>query len=67
MIDHWKVDFGTLRDWDNGKISSGFLVLSSSRWLVLQNDREEAQNGRALENGESGFLVLSSSRWLILL
>jgi hypothetical protein len=52
MIGYWKVDFGTSRDWDNGKISSGFLVLSSSRWLVMQNDREEALIGRALENGE---------------
>jgi hypothetical protein len=52
MIGRWKVDFGSCREWDDGKFSAGFLVLSSSRWLVLQNDHEEPLIGRALENGE---------------
>jgi hypothetical protein len=58
MIGRWKVDFGSYREWDDGKFSAGFLVLSSSRWLVLQNDHEEPLIGRALENGE--FIHLNS-------
>jgi hypothetical protein len=51
-VGRWVVTFNTIRLWDDGKFSKGFLVLSRSKWLVLLNESEDPLVGRALENGE---------------
>jgi hypothetical protein len=51
-VGRWVVSFNTIRLWDDGKFSKGFLVLSRSKWLVLLNESEDPLVGRALENGE---------------
>jgi hypothetical protein len=52
LVGRWVVTFNTIRLWDDGKFSKGFLVLSRSKWLVLLNESEDPLVGRALENGE---------------
>jgi hypothetical protein len=51
-VGRWVVSFNTIRLWDDGNFSKGFLVLSRSKWLVLLNESEDPLVGRALENGE---------------
>jgi hypothetical protein len=50
-VGQWVVSFNTIRLWDDGKFSKGFLVLSQSKWLVLLNESEDCLVGRVMRHG----------------